>query len=249
MRQSQQKNRMRGRGRKMPNPMSRNFESNGPDVKIRGNAAHIAEKYTSLARDAFSSGDTVMGENYLQHAEHYNRIVAAAQAQAQQFRSDEQTPAGFGGSAAGRGPQPETGGYGDDEDGEAFQGGDVEQGSDDNGATPVGETQQISSGQPQPQRHAGNGQHGGHGEQGSRHHRNRRRPRYGENGRDDGYRDRGARDFEPAQGRVNGAQNREVSATGGESRPGVSSDASMLPQSILGGTPSDSTPSDGGSED
>ena len=39
---------MRGRGRKQPNPMSRSFESNGPDVKIRGNASHIAEKYTQL---------------------------------------------------------------------------------------------------------------------------------------------------------------------------------------------------------
>ena len=74
------KNRMRGRGRKPSNPMNRNFESNGPDVKIRGNAAHIAEKYSTLARDALSSGDRVIAENYLQHAEHYNRIVMAANA-------------------------------------------------------------------------------------------------------------------------------------------------------------------------
>jgi hypothetical protein len=61
--------------------MSRNYESSGPDVKIRGTAMHIAEKYSSLARDAMSSGDTVAAENYLQHAEHYNRIILAAQAQ------------------------------------------------------------------------------------------------------------------------------------------------------------------------
>ena len=83
------KNRQRGRnnngGRKHVNPLSRNFESNGPDVKVRGNAAHVAEKYLQLARDAQSSGDPVLAENYLQHAEHYFRIVAAAQ-QAQQFR-------------------------------------------------------------------------------------------------------------------------------------------------------------------
>jgi len=42
---------------------------------------HIAEKYASLARDAMSSGDSVAAENYLQHAEHYNRIILAAQAQ------------------------------------------------------------------------------------------------------------------------------------------------------------------------
>jgi hypothetical protein len=67
--------------RKGPNPLSRNYESNGPDVKIRGSAQQIAEKYAALARDAMSSGDRVMAENYLQHAEHYNRIIAAAQAQ------------------------------------------------------------------------------------------------------------------------------------------------------------------------
>ncbi|HLV83928.1 MAG TPA: DUF4167 domain-containing protein [Devosia sp.] len=75
------KNRQRGRngGRKHVNPLSRNFESNGPDVKVRGNAAHVAEKYLQLARDAQSSGDSVMAENYLQHAEHYFRIVSSAQ--------------------------------------------------------------------------------------------------------------------------------------------------------------------------
>ena len=67
--------------RRGPNPLTRNYESNGPDVKIRGSAQQIAEKYTTLARDAQSSGDRVMAENYLQHAEHYNRIIAAAQAQ------------------------------------------------------------------------------------------------------------------------------------------------------------------------
>ncbi|OJU48673.1 MAG: hypothetical protein BGO03_02005 [Mesorhizobium sp. 61-13] len=94
MRPQQQNRRMRGRNnngggnnnnnnnnRKGPNPLSRNYESNGPDVKIRGSAQQIAEKYAALARDAMSSGDRVMAENYLQHAEHYNRIIAAAQAQ------------------------------------------------------------------------------------------------------------------------------------------------------------------------
>lgn len=101
MRPQQQNRRMRGRnnnggggsggggnnnnnnnnGRKGPNPLTRNYESNGPDVKIRGSAQQIAEKYATLARDAHSAGDRVMSENYLQHAEHYNRIIAAAQAQ------------------------------------------------------------------------------------------------------------------------------------------------------------------------
>lgn len=82
MRQGQQK-RMRGRSRggKGPNPLSRSYESNGPDVKVRGTAAHIAEKYVQLARDAQSSGDPILAESYLQHAEHYFRIIAAAQPQ------------------------------------------------------------------------------------------------------------------------------------------------------------------------
>jgi hypothetical protein len=90
MRNGQNK-RMRGRSNqhhhlhrnKNQNPMSRVYESNGPDVKIRGNPSVIAEKYVQLARDAQSSGDPVAAENYYQHAEHYNRLIAAAQ---EQFR-------------------------------------------------------------------------------------------------------------------------------------------------------------------
>ena len=86
--------RMRGRNRgKGPNPLTRSYESNGGDVKIRGIALHVAEKYVQLARDAQASGDRVAQENYLQHAEHYYRIVAAAQAQMPQpqpiYRNDE----------------------------------------------------------------------------------------------------------------------------------------------------------------
>jgi hypothetical protein len=69
--------------RKSQNPLTRVYESNGPDVKIRGTASHVAEKYIQLARDAQSSGDPVAAENYYQHAEHYFRLIAAAQ---EQFR-------------------------------------------------------------------------------------------------------------------------------------------------------------------
>ncbi|MCA4909553.1 MAG: DUF4167 domain-containing protein, partial [Methylobacterium sp.] len=78
-----QNKRMRGRNRRGPNPLTRSYESNGPDVKVRGTAQHIAEKYTQLARDAHLSGDPVAAESYLQHAEHYYRLIAAA-VQAQQ---------------------------------------------------------------------------------------------------------------------------------------------------------------------
>lgn len=91
MRPNQQNRRMRGRGnRKGPNPLTRSYESNGPDVKIRGSAQQVADKYAALARDAQGSGDRVMAENYLQHAEHYNRIIAAAQSQQQAARESRE---------------------------------------------------------------------------------------------------------------------------------------------------------------
>lgn len=89
MRQGQQNRRGRGRNRKSQNPLTRSFESNGPDVKIRGTPSHIAEKYVSLARDALSSGDRVLAENYLQHAEHYNRIIMAYREQQTQFEGQQ----------------------------------------------------------------------------------------------------------------------------------------------------------------
>jgi len=115
MRQGQQNRRGRGRnrsgggGKAHHNPLTRSFESNGPDVKIRGTPSHIAEKYMSLARDAQSSGDPVLAENYLQHAEHYNRIIMA-------FR--EQTMQQSGEAMNGNGRHREAGEgdeFGDDE--------------------------------------------------------------------------------------------------------------------------------------
>jgi hypothetical protein len=66
--------------RREPNPLTRTYDSNGPDVRIRGTARHVAEKYLQLARDAHTASNAVAAENYLQHAEHYFRLIAAAQA-------------------------------------------------------------------------------------------------------------------------------------------------------------------------
>src|SRR5579871_5217508 len=69
-----------GGGGKPQHNANRAFDSNGPDgVKIRGNAQHVFEKYQQLARDATAAGDRVLGENYLQHAEHYFRVLRAVQ--------------------------------------------------------------------------------------------------------------------------------------------------------------------------
>jgi len=93
------------------------YESNGPDVKIRGTASHVAEKYLQLARDAQSSGDPVAAENYYQHAEHYFRLIAAAQEQFRQSQPYYQQQSGpHPGSIAdetyddGDGEQPAIGG-------------------------------------------------------------------------------------------------------------------------------------------
>ena len=123
MRNGQNK-RMRGRNRKgghhhHQNPLSRMYESNGPDVKIRGTASHVAEKYLQLARDAQSSGDPVAAENYYQHAEHYFRLIAAAQEQfrqSQPYYQQQQQPVVPGGNVSddgyddGDNEQPSIGG-------------------------------------------------------------------------------------------------------------------------------------------
>jgi hypothetical protein len=87
-------------------------------VKIRGTAAHIADKYMSLARDAIASGDMVTAESYLQHAEHYNRIIMAAQQQMGQHMNHQAE-----GPNGGFRPQRWTGEGAEDEGEEAGEGG------------------------------------------------------------------------------------------------------------------------------
>jgi hypothetical protein len=88
---------------------NRTFDSSGPEVKIRGSASHVYEKYLQLARDANSAGDRVMAENYLQHAEHYYRIMAAAAAQAAQYQAQmaASNPGGQQQRPPGSGEQPQ----------------------------------------------------------------------------------------------------------------------------------------------
>lgn len=92
------------------NPINRVYESNGPDVKVRGTAMTVADKYLQLGRDAQAAGDIVMAESYYQHAEHYLRIVAAAQAYNQQMQQQYKRP------------EDE---FGDDDEGDAGDGDDV----------------------------------------------------------------------------------------------------------------------------
>src|SRR5271154_3180349 len=84
--------RMRGRmnnnnGGKRHIPMrSATYDSNGPDIRVRGNAHQVLEKYLAMARDASSQGDRIAAENYYQHAEHYFRTINAQNQQQQQPR-------------------------------------------------------------------------------------------------------------------------------------------------------------------
>lgn len=70
----------RPNGRRHQHGFSSNYESNGPDVKVRGNAAQVHDRYMALSRDALASGDRIAAENYMQHAEHYQRLVNAQHA-------------------------------------------------------------------------------------------------------------------------------------------------------------------------
>jgi hypothetical protein len=96
----------------MGNIVNRVFESAGPDGKVRGTPQQIIDKYQALARDAQVSGDRVAAESYLQHSEHYSRLLGEAQRQQMesrynQEREDGQGPRddGFGGGEQRRQPQ------------------------------------------------------------------------------------------------------------------------------------------------
>jgi hypothetical protein len=137
MRQGPNPKRSRGRnnnnngGGRRPNLPLRmqTFDSNGPDVRIRGTAFQVHEKYLQLARDANSSGDRIMAESYLQHAEHYYRIIAVAQEQQQQQNGGDPNrryrPDGYGGQDYRAGnPGEEGGGEGGEEFPSDEQGGE-----------------------------------------------------------------------------------------------------------------------------
>jgi hypothetical protein len=77
MKQSSNSRRSRGRGIGKRQPKNSNFDSNGPEVRVRGSAQQVYEKYLTLARDAMAVDDRISSENYFQHAEHYFRILGA----------------------------------------------------------------------------------------------------------------------------------------------------------------------------
>jgi hypothetical protein len=88
-------------------PLNRNhvFDSSGPDLRVRGTAQQLFEKYLQLGRDATGAGDRVMAESYFQHAEHYFRILNAIN-QASQGQQQH-----YQGGQNGQQQQPNPGGH------------------------------------------------------------------------------------------------------------------------------------------
>lgn len=103
MRQGQAGKRSRGRnGRRMHNPRVQVYDSNGPNVRIRGNALQIFEKYQQLARDS-TTGDRISTESLLQHAEHYFRLHTAQAASGGDGRQQQSAPQPGASNGAGDG--------------------------------------------------------------------------------------------------------------------------------------------------
>jgi len=74
----------------MGNVVNRVFDSSGPEGKVRGTPQQIIDKYNQLARDSQLSGDRVLTENFQQHAEHYLRLLGAAQKEQDQKREEQE---------------------------------------------------------------------------------------------------------------------------------------------------------------
>jgi hypothetical protein len=108
-------------------PPNRNqiFDSSGPDVRVRGNAHQVFDKYQALAREAASSGDRIMAEAYWQYADHYFRMLQASGGFAQRNNQgwgdgtgeEGQAPQqqGQGGQEGGQQGPPNGNGHGPDE--------------------------------------------------------------------------------------------------------------------------------------
>jgi hypothetical protein len=77
MKQGSSSRRPRGRSNNIKRSPGRNnnHDNGGSDVRLRGNASQVHEKYLALARDALSGDDSISSENYSQHAEHFYRIM------------------------------------------------------------------------------------------------------------------------------------------------------------------------------
>ncbi|WP_175478716.1 DUF4167 domain-containing protein [Rubrimonas cliftonensis] len=147
--QKNRNNRNKNNSRKpQGNVQNRVYESAGPEGKVRGTPQQIIEKYQILARDAQTSGDRVMAENFLQHAEHYVRLLGAAAPTADERRIQQQDRQRFDLDD------------GDEDDGAQRQ--QARHGGGDNGEQPRGHDAERNI---DDRQHARNGEHQPRGEQ------------------------------------------------------------------------------------
>ncbi|MFZ9199192.1 MAG: DUF4167 domain-containing protein [Paracoccaceae bacterium] len=159
MRSSKSRSRSKqNRPRTLGNIINRVFDSSGPEGKVRGTPQQIIEKYQLLARDAQLSNDRVAAENFLQHAEHYTRLLAEAmREQAAEQEARQHQPGGGQGNGPRdrnervdyrgdyRGEQPSDGGY-------AAEGFGVVGGDDDGTLVELPESRPQQGQQPSQQR-------------------------------------------------------------------------------------------------
>lgn len=171
-----QRNRNRKPSGNQNNP-NRAYESNGPEgTKVRGNAQTIYEKYQQLARDSNSSGDRVLAENHLQHAEHYFRMIRQMQPQrpVSEFVQRDPFSSGFDD-------------YDDELDGDGNE-------SEGDGNNPSGEDQGQGDEQP---RFDNRDRNNGDRMNGERDNRNNNGDRYNNRDRNNGERNNGNRNDRP----------------------------------------------------
>ena len=98
----------RSGGRRHNHNANRSYDSNGPDVKVRGTASQVCDKYLALAREASTSGDRVKAEGYFQHAEHYLRLQSGEQQQRQEAQNRQNGRRADTPREAANQPQPVT---------------------------------------------------------------------------------------------------------------------------------------------
>ncbi|HMB75254.1 MAG TPA: DUF4167 domain-containing protein [Kiloniellaceae bacterium] len=116
------------------------FESNGPEGKVRGNAAQVFEKYLALAREATAGGNRVGAEAFYQHAEHYFRIIND---------STDPRPEGQQGQAGGRDGQRQPYRNGTDGDGQGRSQNGAASGDGEQAAEAAAPSQKLDAGEDQ----------------------------------------------------------------------------------------------------
>ncbi|RYH96996.1 MAG: DUF4167 domain-containing protein, partial [Acetobacteraceae bacterium] len=131
MRSSKKRSRSnQNRPRTLGNIINRVFDSSGPEGKVRGTPQQIIEKYQMLARDAQLSNDRVAAENFLQHAEHYTRMLAEATKEmaAEQEARQQQYQQNGGQNGGQNGQNGQNGGQNGNQNGGGYQHGGQQRG-------------------------------------------------------------------------------------------------------------------------